>query len=333
MAGNIVLATTTDDAAAVDAVMGTTTAPVVPEAPQAPETEKQEPAESVVTTVPSPEEDTDPDDESGLPDKRPNKKAVIDRLKWDRRNERQKRIALEAELARARTQPPQPQPLQNQQDALKPPTFEKPRPQIKDFPDYSKFQEASDKWTEEKVDWQLQQRDARYAAEKQAEANAAVATEHYARIRQYESEHPDYIESRNRVMSDPELTQLQNQTTQMMAAHAMHSSLGPQLLHYLADHKADYLRMAGMSVPRAMVELGKIEAKLEAESQVPAPKPVVKKPASPAAPPAIPAQRAQTGPPPPISQLGGGTVTAADSSLDKMSFRDFANARNKTARR
>jgi hypothetical protein len=192
------------------------------------------------------------------------------------------------------------------QNPAKPDTAEaeapKKPPTLADFDyDETKFAEAFAKFVREETAQKVRE-DLR---KEEAEKAERVQRESFSkREREFASKHADYEE----LTRDPSLP-----VTQIMAALAREAENGPEILYYLANHREEAERIAGMDERSAARAIGRIESKLEAPPPPP-PKPVSKAP-----------------PPPPQIEAGDTAVRISTTSpdSDKLSDDEWVRAEKK----
>lgn len=261
----------------------------------------------------TPAEGTDPAAEAGrqLAKRKGSLQARIDEMAAAKGAAERKAAALEAELARVRgggapaapvtpaavapaTAPAAAAPATA--PAPESPTLApgetwsgKPKPAQADFQDYDVYRDAV-------AEWQLDERDARTARIEQDRALRAHAEQAQAAYRErYQAaraEHADFDAVMQSAVDLP--------ITEQMEAHITHVDAGVQIAYFLAQNRAECERIAKLPPALQIAALGKIEGKLEAARQNPAPSgPVV---------PTVP----QTQAPAPVKPAAsGGSVAAA----------------------
>ena len=172
--------------------------------------------------------------------------------------EREAREALEARL-KALEQSSQPQ-----KASVEP----EDEPQPHQFSDAFEYAKALAEFTAEKA---LKERDRQEVERKAAEERQKVMDAWAQKVEAAKAELPDFddmIQSSDVVVTDP------------VRDAILESDIGPQILYHLAENPEVAEKLASMSIPAALRQLGKLEAKLEkaVEEQPEKPsKPVVKK--------------------------------------------------------
>ena len=172
--------------------------------------------------------------------------------------EREAREALEARL-KALEQSSQPQ-----KASVEP----EDEPQPHQFSDAFEYAKALAEFTAEKA---LRERDRQEAERKSNEERQKVLQDWAKRVEAAKAELPDFddmVASSDVVVTDP------------VRDAILESDVGPQILYHLAENPEVAEKLASMSIPAALRQLGKLEAKLEkaVEEQPEKPsKPVVKK--------------------------------------------------------
>lgn len=125
-------------------------------------------------------------------------------------------------------------------------------PKLADFDyDNEKFSEALTEWTKRTIE---KATSTPAAAEAEA-ADKKLRDTYNERVEQAREKYPDYDD----VVNDPA-----NVFTDFMADQIMESDVGPDMAYYLAEHRDEAMKIAGMTEIQAAKELGKIEARLSA---------------------------------------------------------------------
>lgn len=156
--------------------------------------------------------------------------------------------------------------------------------------------------------------DERFAAEQQRRAEAAalrarqeVESKHHARIEQAIATHADYESVMEEAADAP--------VSVAMEDAILHSELGHEMMYYFGKNPAEAARIAKLPAGLALMEMGKLEARLSAAPEtVPAPR--------------VPVSSA----PPPVRPVTGGAHTTAAPDLDSMSpaaYREYMNKRDR----
>jgi hypothetical protein len=148
------------------------------------------------------------------------------------------------------------------------PKFSKPAPKLEDAVSIEKWQEDYQKYLEEKIQFDLDARDAvkdkkhaeKTAQESQEQFANRVQEEHNARIIKFREEHDDWDETAQAAIDAGV------KLTPPMLAHIMQSDTGPALLYYLGKHPNVAKEVAALNAGPTLVRLGRIEAMLESEA-------------------------------------------------------------------
>lgn len=218
-------------------------------------------------------------DDEGLPEDRKPAKGAEARIAELTRLRREAERQRDAAIAQ----------LQGARDPAKAAT---PKPVADDFEDYGDYVEAL-------TDWKADQRDA-----ERADTNATTAAERAAQHRN--AEWSAKIGAAKSIMPDFDavMEKADTPTAPHVADALMDADRGPELLYHLANNPDVVERLNDMSPARAAIELGKIEAKLEAPEAAPPPPP-----------------RKTTTAPAPITPVKTGATTAKDPA--KMNMEEY----------
>lgn len=188
--------------------------------------------------------------------------------------------------------------LEEQRRAAAPPPDSK-KPESKDFETFEQYTEALADWravqAEQKAvaeatkrfEEKFAEERARYDADRQQQQQQAIFAQHQSRIEAARTAHPDFDDAVSQALDLP--------TNPMMDTHIVRSNLGGELMHYLATHPDECARIAALPAGPTLVELGRLEARIEAVKSGPAPT-------------RSPVSRAQ----PPIKPVGGASGSADD---------------------
>jgi hypothetical protein len=131
------------------------------------------------------------------------------------------------------------------------------KPQASQFNDAFEYAEALAEWSAENA---LKQRDEQEAQRKAQEAQEKVLKTWNEKIEKAKADLPDFdrmVKSSDIVVSDP------------IRDSILESDVGPQLLYHLASNEDFAKELTEMPVAKALKELGKLEAKLEAKEDKP----------------------------------------------------------------
>lgn len=351
MGNDITAVSTTDSQAQVEAALAPRGTPAPAETPAAaPETAKPaetpaEPAKPTETAPAAPAATDDADDDAGskagkaLNERKSRLQARIDELTFDKHNtaaERDRAVAKADELQRQldALKAGKPAPAAEPEAPAAPEKFTKkafdePKPKQEDFDDYDKFSDAKDDWTERRARHNFQQElDEKAHNERVARDEAEMRTRVEAAQRAYterfnaaKTKYPDF-EQKMKDGANMPLSEAQIQ-------HMRLSEQGVDLLYFFLNNPAEAERIGALPDGRAMAEMGKIEARLEAAAT---PAPATETPA-----PAARATVSTTTPPQPkpaISRAPAPVATVQSSvssgqvTGDQLSWEDWKAQRN-----
>lgn len=296
---SLVISSTTDDQAAVNAAAGITE--------EAPETTQQPPE---AARPPKPQEPIEPDEEEedeegegeeteeGEP--QPVKKKLggwqrtITKLRQenDSKDRRLAQLAEELDTLRPQRQP-------------QPPPGPPPRPKLEDYPDnYDAYIEAVTDWKTDRKLEQKEQENLKKAREWQAEeAKRAVAQTWSKRVHEFSATVKDFdgtLEAIDEFNLHPAIQQ----------SIAIYEN-GPRLAYELVRNRTQLEKIAALQNPLdALRELGRFEASLTGPT------------------PRIETRKPFTAPPEPIRPVGKGSNGNARIPLDQLPLRDYIRARN-----
>ena len=115
-------------------------------------------------------------------------------------------------------------------------------------------------WWDAKIDWKAEQKaEEKFTAlEKRREAERIEAAK-IKRIQEFATTVDDYDDTVDVLKGLPQ--------HQAVIDYASEADMGPQIIYYLGQHPDEYESLAKMSAVKAVVELGKIEAKLERKAE------------------------------------------------------------------
>lgn len=185
-----------------------------------------------------------------------------------------------------------------------------PRPNRKDFDNPDTYDQALEKWTEDRVtaatrDATVREIEARTASEKAEqdrktaeEANQAVFDTWSKRAAKVAEEMPDFEEVVYREVKDggPNITE-------PMRDAILSLETGPQIAYHLAKNPQEALRISGMPILQQLVEIGRLTTQIEAA-----------------------AKPGRTNTPPPPQHISG-TEGAGPKDIGDMSMDEYAAAR------
>jgi len=353
---SITLVSTTDSLKDVQAALGVTSEAPTPAA-EAPATTKTEtPAAPAATAATPTETPAAPVETPAAPVETPTKpagtgkskdglQARIDELVRQRDTARGMSAAQEAELEALRARVKElagGQPPKAAEPAAPAAPLAPAKPKVEDYPDYDTYVEALIEWradaiAEKKINDRFQSQQTAEQQEEQNRRAKEIFEAHEARITEAKSRYDDFDE----VVSQPDV-----HISTVMRDGILLSERGPDIAYYLATHPEERTRLLALGdTPKALIEFGKLETKVEAElskagsaasgtpsaaatpASTPAATPaapVAATPVAPAAPttPAAPAAPAVTKAPDPIDPVTTGSV-ATTVRPDQMSYADY----------
>ena len=264
--------------------------------------------------------------------KEPSKKSKgvqkrIDELTRQREDERRLREATEARLDRtlAAIERLTGKPAADARQEIEDENPEPTRPVRASFADDAAFDEARDKYSEEKARWiakreirtEIAERERKVIEARTMEENQRVQTTYKGLVDKALEKYEDYLA----VAESPDVA------ISVPMAHAiMASEYGPDIQYHLGKNPAEAERISKLSVPQQLLALGRIEAKL-ANELAKAEAPQAEVPAKEEK-PAIPAKKAVSGAPAPISKLKGGS-SETHKPIEEMSMDEYADYRKR----
>lgn len=134
-----------------------------------------------------------------------------------------------------------------------------PRPKEEDFKTYSEFVEALTDW---KTDRKIAEQESRRADERARAANETKSKEvldaHNARVDEAKTRYADWDKAFKGLTDDS--------FTDPMVVYIFESERGPDVTYYLATHRDELERIRALSPLKQAAALGRIEDRLEAES-------------------------------------------------------------------
>lgn len=183
---------------------------------------------------------------------------------------------------------------ESQKQQAKPPeSQEDARPKRADFDDEEAWADALTAWSDRRADTRAEAAaERRYAREREQERLRGMQSTFQSRAEAFTEAHPDF----RHVISNPALTFMNGEFLTAIMEH----DKGPDLAYRIGKDAKTVARLAGMSIPRRLAELGRIEAELSR----PPPPPKV-----------------STAPPPPTPIGGGGEGGGKDPS--KMTAQEY----------
>lgn len=187
----------------------------------------------------------------------------IDRLTRERRELEESNKRLEERVAK----------LESGKPEEKANTESKPKPKSSDFDDFDEFTEAMTKWT---IDQRESEREAKATADAEAKAKAdrddatqRMVDEHHAREAKARENYEDYDD----VLESAQDVGIPQQLGMAILQHPQSA----ELAYHLGKNLAELERITKLPPPQALMEIGKIAAKLEPAKPQP-PKKVTKAP-------------------------------------------------------
>jgi len=295
---SLVISSTTDDQAAVNAAAGITE--------EAPETTQQPPEAARPPKPPEPIETPDEEEEDEEGEEQETEEGEPQPVKTKKLGGWQRKIAkLEEANSYAYRK------LAQLEDQLKPKQQEQPqgpppRPKLEDFPDnYDAYIEALSDWkTDQKLAVREQENLKKAREWQQQEAARATQQTWQTRTQEFRSKVKDFdavLEAADDIELHPAIQQ-----------SLLNYEKGPQLAYELARNRSALEKIAALQNPLdALRELGRFEASLTG------------------APPRIETTRKPfTAPPEPIRPVGKGSNGNVRVPLDQLPLRDYIRARN-----
>jgi hypothetical protein len=295
---SLVISSTTDDQAAVNAAAGITEE-AEETTQQQPTPESARPPKAPPVEVPEEEEEEteEPDEGEEDPGKEEPKKKLGG---WQRKIQKLE----EANTYAYRR-------LAQLEDQLKPkeqqPQGPPPRPTLEQFPDnYDAYIEALADWkTDRKLEVREQENLKKAQEWQQREAERATVETWQTRLNDFRSKTKDF----DTVLSNADDIELHPVIRQSL----LNYEHGPQLAYELARNRPQLEKIAAISNPLdAIRELGRFEATLTAGP-----------------PPRIETRKPFTAPPEPIRPVGKGSNGNVHIPLDKLPLRDYIKARER----
>ncbi len=154
---------------------------------------------------------------------------------------------------------------------------------------HAEYIEAVTEW---KLDQRERAREEKAKADKQKEQIDSSVSSFQAKAKEFSEKTKDFSE----VLADVDDIPMPPHLQQLF----LEAESGPELMYELAKNREEYERVSRLSPWKAGIELGKIEARIEARKQAKAaPKPITKSKA-----------------PPPITPVGGDSSASAKSIYD-----------------
>ena len=201
-------------------------------------------------------------------------------------------------------------------DAKEPP----PRPKEDDFKTYGEFIEALTDWkTDRKLEAADEKKQQAQAERAEADKGKTITEAHNARVDEAKTRYPDWGTA-FQGLND-------NSFTEPMVVFIFESDHGPDVTYYLAKHRDELARIAALSPIRQASELGKIEAKVQAEL-APEKKPGEEEQEEEEEPPPAAAKPAEkrtnaSKAPPPAKPIGGTSGKGSDDMPDPSNFEAY----------
>jgi hypothetical protein len=187
----------------------------------------------------------------------------LDELTRQREDERRAREAAEARLDRTLSALERltGKPAQEAKEELEKADPEPARPERQQYPDTEAFTSALMDYAEQKASWTarrevkatIAENERKLAETRIAEEQQRTTTTYRERVEKAVEKYPDF----HSVAESPDVA-----ITIPMAQAIMHSEHGPEIQYYLGSNAEDAKRIAALSVPLQLIELGMIVAKL-----------------------------------------------------------------------
>jgi hypothetical protein len=193
-----------------------------------------------------------------------------------------------------------------------------PRPKEDDFKTYGEFIEALTDWkTDRKLEAADEKKQQAQAERAEADKGKTITDAHNARVDEAKTRYPDW-DAAFKGLND-------NSFTEPMVVFIFESDHGPDVTYYLGRHRDELARIAALSPIRQASELGKIEAKIQAEIVVEKKEPGEEEDEQEELPPAAarpPAEKRTnvTKAPPPAKPIGGTSGKGTDEMPDPSDF-------------
>lgn len=299
---SLIVSSTTDSQAEVDAAAGLEPQPVEEQEQQQPEAAEPKPKQPPKSVPPDEEEEEPgeetPPEEEGQPVRargRGGFQRKIERLQRANDYLAQRNQELDQYLRYGHQQPPPPQPQQPAQP------HSNGRPHQDQFQSYEEFTEALTDW---KVEQAMQKRTEQERQQAAAYAQQQQVSSWHERVGSFRSEAPDFDE----VLADVDHIQV----PQVLQQALMRDKDGPKLAYELARQPEKFAELARLDPLAQLTALGELKASLHHA-------------AAQAAPPPRPKAVSQA--PAPIRPVGQGAA-ASTVPYDQLPYRDYARRRN-----
>lgn len=135
--------------------------------------------------------------------------------------------------------------------------FAEPEPNLDNFSTVEEWTKELTAWTGRKVRHELKVDRAHVEAGQRNRETETVIAQHTARVDEFRKTHADFDDVAQEALD------MGLPVTPAMNAHFIHSETGPELMYHLAKHPEECVRISKFPFGRQLVELGKIEAKIE----------------------------------------------------------------------
>lgn len=188
--------------------------------------------------------------------------------------------------------------LQQQQSQRQEHSVSDKEPALEDFADINEWSRAMTAHAVKEAERRVE---ARFSQQTQQSSQQKLAEQFSARERDYATKHPDYIES---VQGLGAVVQFSPEQLEVIG----HSEHGPALVHHLANHLDEAVRIAHLPPHLAAAELARLEVRVSA----PKTQPVSKAPA-------------------PVPTVGGGATVTKDP--ERMSVEEWLAWRTSTLKK
>ena len=193
-----------------------------------------------------------------------------------------------------------------------------PRPKEDDFKTYGEFIEALTDWkTDRKLEAADEKKELQKAERAEADKGKTITDAHNARVDEAKTRYPDW-DAAFKGLND-------NSFTEPMVVFIFESERGPDVTYYLGKHRDELARIAALSPIRQASELGKIEAKIQAEA-APEKKEPGEEEEEEEQPPAAAKTEKRTNvskAPPPAKPIGGTSGKGSDEMPDPSNFEAY----------
>lgn len=234
-------------------------APKTPETPpRGPDGKFTKPAEGDKTTTATPSTDIDVDDDERDLSETVRRKIAKKHRAQKEAEERERRETLRAIAAEQRAEQAERR-LRESEKSGSAPAKESKEPKPEDFATVAEYTDALVSY---RVEQRLNDEKAKSAREADEQAKAKRQREYAKRLAQTKAKHDDYDEVLGSI-AGTDLEQVPNDVIE----YIQESDSGPELIYHLAKNPDVLDRLRALSPRRFIAELGKLEAKFEADTE------------------------------------------------------------------